>query len=246
MAQSGMLPAWLKITVGSEDAPIAAILMCLIFQYGLFIAEYMPEEDVVSMIFPIGVLAACFSYLGVLCSFISFKTRFSGMGRLLTIPFWVCFFGLAVFLLEFVVVIVYDPQKVVANSFFFLFLFVLSLYYFLVVRNTQFFSKEEQDKFFKAYILNANKKRTSNRKSKKSGLLGAIAASASGIFGSQSKIRDASSKQRSGSSSAVALHDNNRKVAPLPSGGDVAMGSLAGKKSRVQPVQEVRQAALVD
>eukprot|EP01039_Chlorochromonas_danica_P008439 gene8439-9305_t len=107
-------------------------------------------------------------------------------------------------------------------------------------------AKREAESKTSVVKLSANKKRTSNRKSKKSGLLGAIAASASGIFGSQSKIRDASSKQRSGSSSAVALHDNNRKVAPLPSGGDVAMGSLAGKKSRVQPVQEVRQAALVD
>eukprot|EP00981_Chlorochromonas_danica_P012881 scaffold5514_cov166-Ochromonas_danica.AAC.15 len=246
MAQSGMLPAWLKPTIGQEEVPIVCVIACIVFQYGMFVAEFMPEEDILSMLFPIAILSACVSYFGVLTSFISFKTRFSGMGRLLSIPIWICFFGYAAFMTEFIVVMIYDPQRKVANGFFFSLLFVLSVYYYFVVRQTQFFSKEEQDKFFKAYILNANKKR-SNRRGKKSSILNMISSAAS-ILKLGAKTHEASSKQRSGlqsmgshtNSTPAGLAGNNNKIAPLPSASSVVIGPLAGKTSQVQPVEELR------
>eukprot|EP00981_Chlorochromonas_danica_P012879 scaffold5514_cov166-Ochromonas_danica.AAC.13 len=220
MAQSGMLPAWLKPTIGQEEVPIVCVIACIVFQYGMFVAEFMPEEDIISRLFPIAILCACVSYFGVLSSFISFKTRFSGMGRLLTIPIWICFFGYAAFLTQFIVVLAYDPLRKEVSMVFFLFLFGLSVYYYLVVRQTQFFSKEEQDKFFKAYVLNANKKRSNNKKSKNSGSLVSLWHVVQGfrlvIFN-----RDLGSNSRN-------------KVAPA-STGDIVRSSPS-KLSQVQPV----------
>eukprot|EP00981_Chlorochromonas_danica_P010014 scaffold2924_cov165-Ochromonas_danica.AAC.1 len=34
MAQSGMLPAWLRPTIGKEEVPIVSVIACIVFQYG--------------------------------------------------------------------------------------------------------------------------------------------------------------------------------------------------------------------
>lgn len=215
MAESGLLPELFKRTFGPQKLPLLNIIACSIFQYGVFVAGFIPEENVLDMIYPTAVLAACFAYGGILLSFLTFKKEFSEMERIFKVPYWVGMLGLSAFTVVMVSVMFFNEQRLIGVPTFFGLSVLFSVYYTAVVRHRQFYSQEEKKKFMKTYILNANRKKRRKGKFNRFVRLftGAIAshwssAGASSNFKSSNRDRDSLGPRES--------YVKNNVVAPTP------------------------------
>jgi ethanolamine permease len=154
MSKSGLLPACLAGTYGDRKTPVvammttAAIGICVL----LPLWGFNPGAD---DLYELCMIGACCVYIAMFWCFIVFKVRYDGMDRTFTNPlgiasavYGICYFLLVLFTLLFAQL---DFNALCA----FVPYIVLSVvYYFKVVESRQFFSKDEQQKFMKAYILN--------------------------------------------------------------------------------------------
>lgn len=159
MAQSGLVNPWFKRTYGSEAVPIRAMGCSAGIQYLLLLIMHYGHVE--SVLFPLTMLGACGCYLGVFYSYIIFSHRFPNMDRPVKIPYgvYLAYLGIAIFALVGISILGFHDNWYVLVGLLVLFFLLAHRYYYKVVEGRQFFSKEEQKKFMKAYILNANQMR---------------------------------------------------------------------------------------
>eukprot|EP00981_Chlorochromonas_danica_P008480 scaffold2205_cov183-Ochromonas_danica.AAC.5 len=144
-----------------ERRPCAALLCCSLLTYSLLVAGQFTVEKVTSRVSHMCSLFATIEFFSLAAAYIAFSTRYSQMERGIRSPFGI--FGallvMSYFVLTFVSILRYqDDSKGLGLTLMITFV-VSSIYYVLVARKRQFFSKEEQDKFMKAYVVNANRRR---------------------------------------------------------------------------------------
>eukprot|EP00981_Chlorochromonas_danica_P010939 scaffold3553_cov180-Ochromonas_danica.AAC.6 len=155
----------------STTKPTLALIVCSTVSFVLIVVGYYKLQDANATYTNAGSLLRCIQYCFLMMAYIAFATRFSGMTRELKSPFGM-YGALAVlgfFAMLFVSALYYDTNNE-GQGIMLVVLFVLGqVYYSWVVEKRQFFSKEEQEKFLKAYIVNANKQRKS--KSSKDGII---------------------------------------------------------------------------
>jgi hypothetical protein len=249
MSKSGLLPQCLSITYGSNQVPIAAMVTTsvigLIVLFILWLTDPRGDE-----IYELSILGACVVYMSMFWCYLLFKVHYSSMDRTFTNPlgiasaiYGILYFAVVVasllFLqLDFVALIAFVP------------LMILSVvYYYKVVESRQFFSKEEQQKFMKAYILNANRK-------KKKGLspfmkrlrqvydaCGLARCFGPWISGNGSVGRDNSSI---GSSAASSRFSNSRATSKVSAAKSSSMSSASKSISERDRVSETHVMKPVD
>jgi hypothetical protein len=106
------------------------------------------------------MIGATFVYIGMFISFIVFRTHFSGMKRHWVSPVGIpgALVGICMALVLCIAVIILEPYPKALMTYFG-FMGCAVIYYVFYARHTQYFSKEEQKHFLKAYIVNANNSR---------------------------------------------------------------------------------------
>lgn len=154
MALSGLLPPWLKPVAGEGRVPVRAILALFLIQYLFYLFAFY--VGILNLIFPFTMMGACWSYIGIFAAYLTFQTRFPTMTRHWVAPMgqYAAYVGIVVFLLVFVSIIGFHEHNHFLSAFLVGFVALSMTYYFVVAEKRQFFSHEEQQKFFKAYILN--------------------------------------------------------------------------------------------
>jgi amino acid permease len=159
MSKSGLLPQCFSITYGTNQVPISAMLTTalvgLIVLFPLWAANPKSKD-----VYNLAMIGASAVYLSLFWCYLLFKWSYGSMDRQFTNPlgaasaiFGIMYFSVVMITLLFVQ-LNYRAVSVFASL-----MGMAILYYYKVVESRQFFSKEEQQKFMKAYILNANRKR---------------------------------------------------------------------------------------
>eukprot|EP00981_Chlorochromonas_danica_P015106 scaffold10498_cov179-Ochromonas_danica.AAC.8 len=154
-----------------SSKPTMAVFACTLLCFSLLVAGYYLVTDYNDKYTQMGQLLNALMYQFLMVSFIVFATRFSSMDRGIKSPFGIpgAVFAMAFFMLLFLIRLYYNPDTRLAFCLsLLLFTVKVVVYYFLVVQKRQFFSKEEQDKFMKAYVVNANQTRKKGKSSSQS------------------------------------------------------------------------------
>lgn len=153
MAQSGMLPPFLKPVYGPNRVPIPALVTTVFVQYCVYLIVW--AVDHAASLFLITASAACFMYVAVLAGFIKFRLKFAHMERVFSSPFGIpgAAVGITIFTFTGITLIGFQSHYHHIGVYFG-FMALMTIYYLLVAQKTQYFSKEEQEKFMKAYIVN--------------------------------------------------------------------------------------------
>eukprot|EP00981_Chlorochromonas_danica_P001768 scaffold381_cov168-Ochromonas_danica.AAC.21 len=190
MAGSGLLPKFLtysqtKEQVESEEKamakekgdddgheqelkPTMALLVCSLFCYVLLVVGYYEIDIFYRKYSRMCTVLATIQTSALMLAYCVFAVRFSNLERHFRSPFHIpgALIVIGYFITIFTVLFYYEDGS--ANYGYALVVFFVSImiYYYLVANKRQFFSKEEQDKFMKAYVVNANKrKKASSKKS---------------------------------------------------------------------------------
>lgn len=140
----------------SDTKPTAALVVCSVLCVALAIVGYYLIDDASETYLHAVSLLRCIQYVFLMIAYTAFATRFSGMTREFPSPFGIpgALSVLGFFILMFVSNLYYYEDRQ-GQGIMLVFYFVVSLiYYVWVVQKRQFFSKEEQDKFLKAYVVN--------------------------------------------------------------------------------------------
>lgn len=162
MAKSGLLPAWLKITTGTEEGegtPLFALLAVMVFAAcGLF---YAWAVDPYMLLTRLTILAGCVVYLCMFTCYIVFKTRFSNLERKFRSPLGItgAVIGIAIFGFTLIVLIFFHREEYQITIVFLAYVVIMSLYYYYYAEVHQTFSATEQKVFFKAYIVNMKRRK---------------------------------------------------------------------------------------
>eukprot|EP01031_Cornospumella_fuschlensis_P025428 gene25428-30703_t len=185
MANSGLVPKIFAYTYGPNDAPMAACMAGSVLSLALLLACYDTVENFSAKMFDIVICGACCVYINLFRSYLICHSRYSNMERSFRSPLGVygAYIGMAVFSLMLIGVAFFNRDNGISISVFVIVMIFAMAYYFLVAQKREFFSKEEQEKFMKAYILNSNHKNKKNRSKSKGS-----SASASGLFKGLNKV----------------------------------------------------------
>lgn len=136
--------------------PTMALLVCSILSFLLLLVGYYKVENYGSIYTDFAQLLNSIMYWFLMAAYMVFATRFSSMERGLRSPFGIpgAVVVIGFFVMMFIITLYYSPEATgLGVSLVILFSLVVT-YYFLVVQKRQFFSKEEQEKFMKAYVMN--------------------------------------------------------------------------------------------
>lgn len=162
MAESGLMPRMLRYRFGIDKIPGVSLVCCGIIQYLIYFFIHKYEPNIRYFASDIVNLASSGLFVLLCVSFIVFRVNFSSMKRNFVNPFGI-FGAIMGFLYWSFYFIVrsdhrFQPNRKATKAFY-IFMSIMIVYYFAYVQFVQFFSKEEQDKFMKVYILTANLKR---------------------------------------------------------------------------------------
>lgn len=160
LARSGLLPSICAKTYGENDIPYVNLLVSSVLQYVLCVILWAAAPlDGPRYCYQTVVIGASIVYIGVFTAFIMFRVKFGAMKRewvsVVGIPG--ALLGISVAALVFTSCVGFQDSQVAIITYF-VYMFFAGMYYIFYAQRTQFFSAEEQKKFMKAYILNANKK----------------------------------------------------------------------------------------
>eukprot|EP01033_Poteriospumella_lacustris_P003033 gene3033-biopygen1383 len=158
MSLSGLVSPFFKPTMGDAKVPMRSLVTSCVGQYVVAVIGWAVSDD--PPFYEICVIAACCVYVGVFAAYATFHIKFANMERKFRSPlglagaaygaliFGITFFGILIDTINQYLVVVFVG-----------FMLSAAAYYVVVVEARQFFSPEEQKRFMKAYILNANKKK---------------------------------------------------------------------------------------
>eukprot|EP01039_Chlorochromonas_danica_P004623 gene4622-biopygen2312 len=205
--------------IGRSSKPTMAVFACSVFCFGLLLVGYYTIDKYNDMYTQMGQLLNALMYQPLMVSYMVFSTRFSSMERSIKSPFGIpgAVFAMSFFMFLFIMRLVSNTDT---NTAFGVTLVIFTVcvvaYYILVVQKRQFFSKEEQEKFMKAYVVNANKTRkrgksaSNSRQSSKSSKLFGFLSTAIGIVpnngsqGGNSRSRASSHSRQNSAARAPA------------------------------------------
>eukprot|EP01040_Poterioochromonas_malhamensis_P016107 gene16107-18196_t len=230
LARSGLLPAVCMKVRGENEVPYVNLCVSALLQYVVCVWMWaMAPTEGPHVLYETVVIGASMVYMGVFGSFIVFRYRFGAMKRE-----WVsvagvpgALVGMFIAMLLFASAVGFQ-QSEDAMAIYFVFMTLAGVYYLWYAQRTQYFSAEEQKKFMKAYILNANKK---NRKRHKSGAMRMLESwfvPVSRLFGLSASASVSRSREQSHSHQS-SLGSVGSKSAGATSAATSAMrGSMAG------------------
>eukprot|EP00981_Chlorochromonas_danica_P007684 scaffold1867_cov177-Ochromonas_danica.AAC.1 len=138
-----------------------------VVSYILLVVCYYTIDDLLPYIVHMAGLLACFEICCMMGAYLIFSTRFANMDRGFRSPFGMvgALMAIGLWILLFVTNLYYqdaNDRMWVGLSLLFFYV-VCMVYYVSFARHRQFFSREEKEKFLKAYIVNANKARRKGR-----------------------------------------------------------------------------------
>lgn len=158
MAASGLFPKFLSKSFQSlqEPTPVVAMLFGLFVAYVVLLATYFTMPDYADELFHMCMHASCAVYIALLCAYLVFYTRYSNLERQFVSPLGLfgAYYGITIYVLLFVCVAFFVDYTIWTCLKFMAVIFGAFLYYIFVAKHTEFFSKDEQEQFMKAYILN--------------------------------------------------------------------------------------------
>eukprot|EP00981_Chlorochromonas_danica_P016184 scaffold15964_cov447-Ochromonas_danica.AAC.1 len=168
--------------------PTVAVFASSVLCFSLLLVGHFLITEYWDIYTQMGQLLNSSMYQFLMISYVVFSTRFSNMERGIKSPFGIpgALLAMGFFLLLFIVCL-HDNPKTNTGYGITLVVFTVSIliYYVVVVQHRQFFSKEEQEKFMKAYVVNANKTRkrgksgsNSRQSGKSTSVLGILAGAA--------------------------------------------------------------------
>lgn len=165
MAESGLMPKFLRPRVGSDQIPVVALVTCGIIQFLIYYFIHKYEPLIVIFAANMWSLAAPGLFMFVCAAFIAFRVKFSSMKRNFVSPLGIP--GAVYGVIAWLHIVVINSERHIqtnrkATKAFYIYMSIMIVYYFVYVQFVQFFSKEEQEKFMKAYVLNANQMRKKN------------------------------------------------------------------------------------
>lgn len=141
----------------TKPKPVVALFWCSLFCLLLLLIGMMTINNYGTVYTYTAQLLASLMYIALMLAYIVFSVRFSNMERTLRSPFGNigALLGIVLYIMLFVVNFYFNPvSKVWQGVAIVTFLVLMVVYYFMVVKKRQFFSKEEQDKFMRAYVVN--------------------------------------------------------------------------------------------
>lgn len=154
MSRSGLLPSCLSITYGPNKVPIAALITTAV----LGIIAMLPVwgfDPAADDLYELSMIGACCVYIAMFWCYLVFKIRYESMERTFVNPLGIASAVYGIIFYAMVLCTVFfgqlDFNALVA---FIPYIGLSIVYYYRVVESRQFFSKDEQAKFMKAYILN--------------------------------------------------------------------------------------------
>lgn len=161
MSKSGLFPRFLSRTYGPYETPASALIIGSIMSYCILLILYYTVPDFGVKIFNICMLGSCSVYIALARAYMVCYDRYSNLERQFHSPFgkWAAYWVVAVFSLMIVCLAFFQDDDFLSISVFIAFVVIGWVYYHFVAQKREFFSEEEQKKFMKAYILNANHKK---------------------------------------------------------------------------------------
>ena len=168
LARSGLVPSVFATTYGENETPVVALGISTLVQFLICLGNQRTGELTgIRTCYRAMMIGATFVYVGMFTSFIVFRTNFSGMKRHWVSPVGIpgALVGLCIALILCIAVVILDSRSNAVITYF-VFMGCAMLYYVLYARHTQYFSKEEQKHFLKAYIVNANNAKTKTKQQK--------------------------------------------------------------------------------
>lgn len=178
MASSGLFNPVMKETFGVNRVPYVAVLVVIVVSFTIqVILFYNMSDRYLDVLFTLSMMSSSPVYVCLCISYMIYSTKFGNLDRSYRSPFGMvgAVFALAVQLMNFISLIGFPSQTDVSSSLFCSALGLALIYYFLVAKKRQFFSKEEQKKFLKVYVVNANKDRHRRRQLPRAKKVNAIA-----------------------------------------------------------------------
>lgn len=165
LSKSGLLPSLMGLTYGPNNVPYAALIISTVLQFTVCCAIHFKYTQVRAYL--VMLIAALFVYLGVFAAYIVFSTRFQNMERHWRSPFGIpgAVVGIGINVILIAAIFGYYLEDNFYIAIYFVFVGVSIVYYVAYAHHRQYFSPEEQEKFLKAYVTNANQR----KKSAKSG-----------------------------------------------------------------------------
>jgi L-asparagine transporter-like permease len=154
MSKSGLLPAYLSKTHGANHVPVYGILTAALLGYIARVLRwhFAPHGHT---LYSLSMVGACCVYISLFWCYLVFKVRYGAMDRRFTNPFgvWSAIYGICYFAII-LLSILFVQMNYQAVLGFAPYIVLSIIYYYKVVEARQFFSKEEQATFMKAYVLN--------------------------------------------------------------------------------------------
>lgn len=180
MAGSGLLPAMLTFSQskeqveseeqavlpskdkGGEDGhekeikPTMSLLVCSLFCYALLVVGFYEIDTFSRKVSRMCSLLSMIQTASLMLAYCVFAVRFSNLERHVRSPFHVpgALIVIGYFITIFVSIFYYEDGSEDLGYSLVVFFVSSMIYYFAVANKRQFFSKEEQDKFMKAYVMN--------------------------------------------------------------------------------------------
>ena len=159
MSKSGLLPHCLSISFGHRKTPITAMITTAVLGIIVLLPVwgFEPQAD---DLYELCMIGACCVYISLFWCYIVFTLHYSSMDRTFRNPLGIAsaIYGIIYFLLV-LATLLFAQLDFNALCAFVPFMLLAIVYYYRVVESRQFFSKDEQKKFMKAYILNANRRK---------------------------------------------------------------------------------------
>lgn len=140
----------------SNQQPIRCLLTNSLIQFLLILLLTYAYDGHPYQICCIGANSV---YFGLFLAYIIFKTRFSGLHREFEAPGGIIIGVVgAVLALAMWAAMIFLQEDPVEVTIYLVYMVLAIIYYFAYAQKHQFFSKEEQEKFMKAYILNGKRR----------------------------------------------------------------------------------------
>jgi amino acid transporter len=162
MASSKLLPTsllysitlpWKYDDTNTNHIPIIAFVLLCISAFG---ANYFVlTVNISTASSRMAGLATTFVYITMFYCFIIFRQRYGHMERYFTNPLgiWSAIWGILVFLFLLIILVAFNLEFQNVPILYTIVMFIFLLYYYCYAESIQCFSKEEQNAFFRAYVM---------------------------------------------------------------------------------------------
>jgi amino acid transporter len=155
MASSNLLPRFLlnSFQYESYNFPLVASFLLCVFAFS---ANYFVSTvNILTTSARMAGLATCVVYLSMFYCYVIFKRRYGHMERCFTNPLGMIspILGSCIFLFLLIIIVAFNLEYKSVTICYTIYMTVMLLYYYLYAESRQCFSLQEQQVFFRAYIV---------------------------------------------------------------------------------------------